>query len=29
MYVGEVVGLQVDGAVDSLAFHRGRFLSVA
>jgi len=29
MYVGEVVGLHVDGAVDSLAFHRGRFLSVA
>ena len=29
MYVGEVVGVQVDGAVDSLAFHRGRFLSVA
>jgi flavin reductase (DIM6/NTAB) family NADH-FMN oxidoreductase RutF len=29
MYVGEVLGLQVDGAVDSLAFHRGRFLSVA
>jgi flavin reductase (DIM6/NTAB) family NADH-FMN oxidoreductase RutF len=29
MYVGEVVGLQVDGDVDSLAFHRGRFLSVA
>lgn len=29
MYVGEVVGLRVDAAVDSLAFHRGRFLSVA
>lgn len=29
MYVAEVVGLQVDGAVDSLAFHRGRFLAVA
>jgi flavin reductase (DIM6/NTAB) family NADH-FMN oxidoreductase RutF len=29
MYVGEVVGLHVDTAVDSLAFHRGRFLSVA
>lgn len=29
MYVGEVVGLRLDGTVDSLAFHRGRFLSVA
>jgi flavin reductase (DIM6/NTAB) family NADH-FMN oxidoreductase RutF len=29
MYVGEVVGLRLDGDVDSLAFHRGRFLSVA
>jgi flavin reductase (DIM6/NTAB) family NADH-FMN oxidoreductase RutF len=29
MYVGEVIGLHVDGDVDSLAFHRGRFLSVA
>ncbi|ACV81390.1 flavin reductase domain protein FMN-binding [Nakamurella multipartita DSM 44233] len=29
MYVGEVIGLRLDGAVDSLAFHRGRFLSVA
>jgi flavin reductase (DIM6/NTAB) family NADH-FMN oxidoreductase RutF len=29
MYVGEVVGLHVNGAVDSLAFHRGRFLAVA
>lgn len=29
MYVGEVVGLRVDGDVDSLAFHRGRFLTVA
>lgn len=29
MYVGEVVALQVDGGVNSLAFHRGRFLSVA
>lgn len=29
MYVAQVIGLRVDSAVNSLAFHRGRFLSVA
>ncbi len=29
MCVGEVLGVRVDGEVDSLAFHRGRFLAVA
>lgn len=29
MCLAEVVGLHVDGTVDALAFHRGRFLAVA
>lgn len=29
MCIGEVLAVHVDAAVDSLAFHRGRFLSVA